>query len=222
MLLVALLALSAAPYAAAEDQRLQSPRWMIELKGGQFEPDLQDYATFYGDKRTDYFALAFAYRRNHWLEFGGELGYSRDRGSGLLPQNQQLGGSVTYTLMPLQAFVNLRGDFSENQLFVPYAGIGITTALYQQEIEGQSDRTGHSDPGYSVRLGVALSLNRLDPGTASVAARGPLKKTYLFLEAQQFSAEQDGTDLGGLIYMLGLRFEFDQRSDDARVKPAAE
>lgn len=222
ILLATLLAVSVAPRASADDQRLQSPRWMVELKGGQFEPDLDDYATFYGDDTTDYFAFAVAYRKNHWLEFGGELGYSRDRGVGQLPQNQQLGGSVTYTLMPLQAFVNLRGDFSEDQLFVPYAGIGIATTFYKQDVEGQSDRSGRSDLGYSARLGIALSLNRLDPYTAKIAARGALKKTYAFLEAQQVVTEQDDTDLGGLIYLFGLRFEIDQRSDEERIKPAAE
>jgi hypothetical protein len=141
---------------------------------------------------------------------------------GQLPLNQQLGGSVTYTQMPLQAFMNLRGDFSEDQLFVPCAGIGIATTFYNQEIEGQSDRSGLSDLGYSARLGIALSLNRLDPNAARDAARGPLKKTYAFLEAQQIVTEKDDADLGGLLYLFGLRFEFDQRSDEERVKPATE
>ena len=48
ILLATLFALSVAPCASADDQRLQSPRWMVELKGGQFEPDLDDYETFYG------------------------------------------------------------------------------------------------------------------------------------------------------------------------------
>jgi len=220
--LAVLAVLTIAPRAYAEEPRLQSPRWMFELKGGQFEPDLDDYETFYGDERTGYGALAFAYRMNHWLEFGGELGYSSDDGVGALPDNQQLGGSVTYTLWPIQAFANFRGDFKENQLFVPYGGIGLAIAAYKQEVDGQSDSSGTTDLGFSARLGIALSLNRLDPKAARNAARGALKNTYLFLEAQQFTAEKDGTDLGGLIYMLGLRFEFDHRTDKERTAPPAQ
>lgn len=203
--------------AADEDQRLQSPRWMFELKFGQFEPDLDEYEDFYGDDRTDYGAFAFAYRRNHWLEFGGELGYSSDRGVGLLPENEEPGGSVKYRLMPLQAFANVRGDFKEDQLFVPYAGVGLAMAFYKQEIEDQSDRRGNTDLGYSLRAGVALSFNRLDPTTVAAAKGNRLKKTFGFFEIQQWSAEKDGTDLGGLIYMLGLRFEYDFRSDEERA-----
>ena len=219
---VALLAFTAAAAASAAEPRLRSPRWMVELKGGQFEPDLDDYATFYGDERTGFGALALAYRLTHWLELGAELGYASDRGVGQLPENELLGGATKYLLAPAQAFASVRGDFSENQLFVPYAGIGLAMGFYKQEIDDQSDRDGNTDLGYSTRLGVALSFNRLDPRAARIAARGPLKKTYAFLEAQQFSAEQDGTDLGGLIYMLGLRFEFDYRRDEQRAEPPAQ
>lgn len=206
----------AAP-GAADEPRLESPRWTVELKGGRFEPDLDDFDTFYGDDDTGFGALAVAYRLNHWLEVGGELGYASEDGRGELPENQLLGGEVTYRVMPAQAFVTLRGDFSEDQLFVPYAGVGIAVAFYEQEIEDQSDRRGYTDPGLAARVGIALSLNRLDPVTVRDAAGGMLKKTYAFLEAQQFSAEHDGDDLGGVLYLLGLRLEFDGRSDAERL-----
>ena len=219
---VVLVALLTAVAASAEEPPLQSPRWMLELKGGQYEPDLDDYDTFYGSDHTTFGALALAYRLNRWVEFGGELGYFEDEGVGQLPRNELLDGSTTYNLMPVQAFVNVRGEFWEDQLFVPYAGAGLAMAFYKQEIDDQSDRDGNTDLGYSVRAGVALSFNRLDPGAVRAAAGSPLKKTYAFLEAQQISAEQDDIDLGGIVYMLGLRFEFDTRPEEARMPPAVE
>lgn len=222
LVLVVLFTVCATAAASAQEPRLQSPRWMLELKGGQYEPDLDDYDTFYGSDHTTFGALAIAYRLNRWVEFGGELGYFEDEGVGQLPQNELLGGSTTYSLMPVQAFVNVRGEFWEDQLFVPYAGVGLAMAFYKQEIDEQSDRDGNTDLGYSARVGVALSFNRLDPETVREAAGSPLKKTYAFVEAQQISAEQDDVDLGGIVYMLGLRFEFDTRRDEERTLPAKE
>ena len=168
--IVVLVALLPVVPAGAEEPGPQPPSWMLELKGGQFEPDLDDYDTFYGSDHTSFGALALAYRLSHRVELGGELGYFEDEGTGQLLQNELLGGSTTYKLMPLQAFVNVRGEFWEDQLFVPYAGVGLAMAFYQHKIDGQSDRNGNTDLGYSARLGVALSFNRLDPRTVRAAA----------------------------------------------------
>jgi hypothetical protein len=182
--------------------------WVFELKGGRFEPDLPLYKEFYGDDGNGYVAVAFGYQFRSWLEMGGEIGYSRDSGVGVQPANSQLAGSVKYTLVPAHLYVNLLGKKDDKQLFVPYAGLGLTTAYYRQEIESQSNRDGRTDLGYNARVGVQLLLDRLDPGSArSLSANGRVQ-TYLTLEAQWFTTEVDNTDLGGVTYLLGLRFEW--------------
>jgi len=182
--------------------------WVFELKGGLFEPDLPLYKEFYGGDDNGYVAVAFGYQFRRWLEMGGEIGYSRDSGVGVQPANSQLAGSVKYTLVPAHLYVNLLGKKDDTQLFVPYAGLGLTTAYYRQEIESQSNRDGRTDLGYNARVGVQLLLDRLDPGSArSLSANGRVQ-TYLTLEAQWFTTEVDNTDLGGVTYLLGLRFEW--------------
>jgi hypothetical protein len=127
---------------------------------------------------------------------------------GVQPTNSQLGGIVKYALVPAHLYVNLLGKKDDQQLFVPYAGLGLTTAYYRQEIESQSNRDGRTDLGYNARVGVQLLLDRLDPGSArSLSANGRVQ-TYLTLEAQWFTTEVDNTDLGGVTYLLGLRFEW--------------
>lgn len=182
--------------------------WVAEFKGGLFEPDLPLYKDFYGDDRNGYFAAAFAYQFRRWLELGGEVAYSRDKGVGVQPGNSQLGGSVRYTLVPAHVFVNFLGKTSDEQLFVPYAGLGLTTAYYKQEVDSQSDRDGRTDLGYNARVGLQLLLNRLDKRTAYRASPNGGFQTYLFLEAQWFSTEVDSVDLGGITYLVGLRFEW--------------
>jgi len=204
------------PAEAAEDARQQgpnqpyvSPRWVFEFKGGLYYPDLDDYETYYGSDHSTIWALAGAYKITNWLEVGAELGYTNDDGVGSLPNNSILGGEVDYTLMPLQIFLNLQYEASADQLFVPYAGIGIATAWYKQEIDQQSDVTGRSDIGGAARVGLRLQITNSDRHGANYLSGDRRLQTYLFLEGQIFSTEVDGIDLGGEAYFLGLRLEFD-------------
>lgn len=207
-LLMLFVAASSAARADSGDQ-YRAPRWSLELKGGQFKPDLDLYEQFYGDDQNTYWAVSGAYKLSNWIELGAELGYSEDRGKGILGNTGTTGGKVKYTLVPLSVYVNLRYDRSFTQLFVPYIGAGITTAWYRQEIDQQSEREGRADVGLAARAGLQLLLNRLDPRGADTLTDDRRFKASLFLEAQTFSTEIDSIDLGGAAYLLGLRFEFD-------------
>jgi hypothetical protein len=124
--------------------------------------------------------------------------------------------------MPAHIFVNFRGEFSEPQILVPYGGVGLTSAYYKQEIASQGDKSGRTDLGYNARFGVELNLNRLDARSVKRGRDQSLTRSYLYLEAQYFSTEVDGVDLGGIAYMLGLRLEFDfavgKRTENRNVK----
>ncbi len=196
--------------------------WLFEIKGGLFEPDLPLYREFYGDDQNGYFAGAFGYQFRRWLEIGGEVGYARDSGAGLQPGNDEPGGRVRYTLVPAHLFLTLLGKAGDEQLFVPYAGAGLTMAYYKQDIETQPNRDGRTDLGYNARAGLQLLLNRLDRRTAyRVSPEGGFQ-SYLFVEAQWFTAEVDNTDLGGVTYLLGLRFEWGGgKGKDGRRSAAA-
>jgi hypothetical protein len=188
--------------------RAHSP-WLLEFKVGKFEPDLDLYQDFYGDKSDLYISGVFGRRFKPWLDLAGELGYFHDTGVGFQASNGVPGGQVKYKLIPATVFVNFRGEFSEPQILVPYGGVGLTSAWYTQKIEGQGDKSGRTDLGYNARFGVELNLNRLDAGAARRGRDKSLTRSYLYLEAQYFSTEVDGVDLGGVAYMLGLRMELD-------------
>ena len=182
--------------------------WAFEIKGGKFKPDLELYKEFYGSDTVNYFAGTVAYRPSDWYEVGGELGYMHDSGVGILAQNQTLGGSVKYKLAPAHLYISGFGRFVPEQWVVPYVGVGMTMAWYQQDIDSQPSRSGRTDLGYNVKGGLQLLLNRIDRHTANRAVQGGLINTYLFIEGQYFSTKVDGIDLGGVTYLLGLRLEF--------------
>ncbi|HJP37678.1 MAG: outer membrane beta-barrel protein [Gammaproteobacteria bacterium] len=209
LLVCVLLALSVSGQEANAQVSPRVAPWVFEIKGGKIEPDLDSYKQFYGDSSSSFFAAAFAYRPSDWYEVGGELGYMKDSGRGLLADKITLGGSVEYMLVPAHLYVNVFARFSPDQWVVPYAGGGVTMAWFRQEVDSQPNRSGRADSGYNVRAGVQVLLNRLDRSAAKRVAEDGLINTYLFLEGQYFSTEVDGIDLGGLTYMLGLRLEFD-------------
>jgi len=189
--------------AAADDPPAGDGAWMVELKAGRIRPSLEEYGQFYGDEETGHLAVAFGYRFLPWFELDAETQYLNDNGVGQLPSTGGPGAPVEYTLVPVHVFAKFRLERDTNALFVPYLGIGVARASYRQEIELQGEREGTTDIGPSVRAGVEILMNRLDP----TGNTDPLKRTYLFIEAQQFEAKVDGIDLGGDALLIGFRFE---------------
>lgn len=187
---------------------VQPPRWSMEIKAGDFEPDLDDWQRFYGDEQTDEIGIAVAYKIIRWLEVGMAVDYMDDKGSGQLPISDTVGGNVTYELYPAHVYVLLRGLFHENQRFVPYIGGGFTRAFYRQQIDNQPTRRGDAD-GEHVRAGLQILLDWVDrDGASSMENDLGVNNTYLTFEIKKFSAEVDGVELGGESAMIGLLFEF--------------
>jgi len=192
----------------AADEPTASPRWSFEFKGGRFYPQLPDWNLYYGSDAMNHFSVALGYMPLRGLELGAELGYAHDEGQGLLPISGVLGGDVSYTLMPASVYLIVRGAFSARQWLIPYAGGGWTRAYYKQDVATQSDYKGHAD-GWNARAGLQLLLNPLDPNSADNMKKAyGVDYTYLILEVQKFSADIDGTDLGGKSYLLGVRIEY--------------
>ena len=196
--------------AAADDSDVEQPAWSFEFKGGRYHPTLDGYSDYFGRTRTDELAVALARKVFRVFEVGVEAGRVHDKGVGTLPLNQTTGGTVTYDVYPVHAYLVLRGVFYENQWVVPYIGGGATREYYEQSVVGQSTAKGHAD-GSHTRAGVQFLLDRLSGSDAANLQSGfGIDNTYLFIEQQAVKAEVKSVkiDLGGKVYLLGLLFEF--------------
>ncbi|MEK6742681.1 MAG: MXAN_2562 family outer membrane beta-barrel protein [Nitrospirota bacterium] len=212
--LVLLLLIPVAVHAA-EPAPLK-PHWSVEVKGGYFYPDIDNWKTYYGDDRTWHYAGSLAYKVLRQVELGIEGGYIKDRGLASAPLNsaffggQVLTGRVDYELAPLNVFVLIRGVFKETQWLVPYAGGGWTRMYYRVKTDGQATVRG-SVNGYHGRAGIQLLLDEIDPHAAhNLSADYGIQHTYLFGEVQVTHATV-GTpevNLGGTSYLMGFLFEF--------------
>ena len=198
----------------AEEPVAERPHWSLEIKGGDFIPDVANWSAYYGNRYTGEYGGALAYKLWRPLEVGVEGSYIEDRGQGLAPlHNNTVAGKVTYKLYPLNVFVLARAVFSEKQWLVPYVGGGWTRMFYEENVERQGVIRGAVN-GYHARAGIQLLLDGIDPSAAnSFYLDYGVYHTYLFLEAERTRAMVDtvsggSVNLGGTSWRGGFLFEF--------------
>ena len=197
----------AARGVCAQEAAVESPRWTYELRGAYFEPDLEQFATFYGDDTDSLLGIAGTYRLRDWLELGGEYGWMEETGVGLLTETGTLGGTVELRLNPAHVFANYIFQRAIDQRVVPYVGAGLMVMRYEQKVDFQDDIEGRTDAGWSARAGVRFLIKTHEPTSRSSGA--PYWRALAFFEAQHMSAEVDDIDLGGNAVVVGFRMEFE-------------
>ena len=117
-------------FASAESIYADRPHWSLEVKGGQFVPAIDGWATYYGERSTGQFEASLAYKVLRQVEVGVAAGRIRDGGQGWAPIiHKEYAGHINYQLFPVNAFVVLRGIFTEDHGSSPMsaaAGPGCT------------------------------------------------------------------------------------------------
>ena len=199
----------------AESAPFDAPRWSLELKGGEFIPDIPNWSSYYGGRSTGQYGGAVAYKIIRQVEAGVEASHIRDAGQGYAPIHGVFAGHVAYDLVPVNAFVLLRGVFSEQQWIVPYVGGGWTRMYYKIAEEGQATSRGFAD-GSHMRAGIQFLLDVLDPGAANnMSMYYGIQHSYFFLEAERTRAMVDSAtipaqsiNLGGTSWFYGILLEF--------------
>ena len=211
-ILILVLIISPATLLAAEPIA-ERPHWSLEIKGGDFIPDIENWSQFYGNRYTTEYGGSLAYKLLRPLEVGVEGSYIEDRGQGLAPLHNIAAGKVTYKLYPVNVFVLARGVFNEKQWLVPYVGGGWTRIFYWEEVENQGVVRGAAN-GYHARAGLQLLLDDIDQSAAnSFYLDAGVYHTYLFLEAKYTRAMVDtvsgsSVNIGGTSWLGGFLFEF--------------
>ncbi len=197
----------------AAEEVTTRPYWSLEIKGGRFIPEIENWSKYYGERYSGIYGASLGYKIIRQLEIGVEGSFSRDSGQGFAPLHGVITGNVTHEVAPLNAFVLIRAVFTEGQWLVPYVGGGWTRMFYKQEIQDQGVTRGSAD-GTHARAGLQLLLDKIDPSAAtSFYLDWGVEHTYLFIEAERIKAAADalpsGTvELGGTSWLAGFLFEF--------------
>ena len=195
----------APPILAAEDNKV---RYQIDLKGGIYKANAEAWATYYGHSYSPMGALALNYALLPQLRVGVETGYIRDDGSGSLPQNNMVGGSVQQEFFPAWATVSLYGRFFRNQPIVPYVSAGSGLLAYSQYVKSQGTTRGRTTATF-YRGGVQFVLDWIDRASAATLLKDyGVVHSYVFVEYTVVDATKSGSDLGGELYLGGFGVEF--------------
>jgi hypothetical protein len=162
------LILGAALVAAAGAARAAPPGWSLDARAGAFWPGDGDWDNHYDHDPLPEIAVGVGYRFTSHLELGAEAGYRRAVGTvrntdGGRPLAQPL--EQTLTVVPLQGYALVRLQASEAQVLVPYLAAGLSSYLYQHEVDGGQSKQGRQE-GYHARAGLHLSLQRFEPRRA--------------------------------------------------------
>jgi hypothetical protein len=198
--------------ALAEDVTVR-PHWSLELKGGAFIPDVDNWSAFYGRRYTSEYGGSVAYKITRKVEVGMEGMYLMDKGQGFAPIHQTITGNVKYESVPLNVFVLARWLSSENQFLVPYIGGGWTRLFYREDVQNQGVVRGSTN-GYHGRAGLQFLLDGIDPDASrSMYVDFGVFHTYIFVEAEYVHAlantvRSGSVNLGGTSWLAGLLFEF--------------
>jgi len=185
-----------------------SPKWTMEFYAGAFEPEDENWSTYYGSSKMPQVGFSIAYRIFNVLDIGTNISYGRDQGKGDLPLNNLIAGDVVHEMLPVELYLLFRARFTEGQWLVPYVGGGYTRFAYRQEVKGQDTVKGSVD-GNHFRAGLQFLLDPLDEKSAQEIYRGfGVINSYLYLEYKQTEAEADKIKIGGTSYNMGLMLEF--------------
>ncbi len=147
---------------ASAEMKRPDIRWTTETKLGFFQPDLANWAEYYGSQYSPMGSQLIAYRVLHFLEIGLDGSYVYSKGQGDLPLNNMRGGEVTLAYYPLSINLTLRGRIFSQQWVVPYIGAGIRQLIYVQKITEQETVNGYVGQNY-IRIGMQFLLNHFDP-----------------------------------------------------------
>ena len=204
--------------ALAEGPEPNPPHWSVEVKGGLFYPDIDNWSTYYGTNHMWHVAGSVGYKLLRQVELGVEAGMMRDHGQASAPINGIMTGNVEYSLWPLNVYATYRAVFSERQWLVPYVGGGWTRIYYREKVEAQQTIRGNAD-GYHGRAGIQLLLDDLDTSASNnLYLDFGINHTYLVFEVQYSRVMVDtvsatnnpssSVNIGGTSYLGGFLFEF--------------
>ena len=185
------------------------PKWSLELKKGDFEPEEQEFKNFFRGGETDNSSFALGYKILRTVEVGLEYGSMKDFGSTALSINTTGDNDLTYRLQPTHLYVLLRGIWGEDQIGVPYIGAGVTRSRYELDFDGSAAAISGKADGSNTRYGLQILLDQADPSAAAeLDQETGINNIYLYVEKQSFDADVSGVDLGGETLFVGLLFEF--------------
>ena len=215
-----LLATALTPSSAVAGISGDSGEWesdksgSLGINGGLYYPVDTDLQSVYGTNGLLQWNLNLGYRIVDIFKIDAGAFLLIDRGNplGQLTDDSSAETS-TLSLLGFNLGPVLRLDFFEEQPIVPYGGVGLTWALFKEQVGDDAEAVVGDKSGWYYSVGLELLLDRFEPTRAADLdiSRG-INDTYLTLEYRHQVLTEVGEtsqlDFTSENVTIGLKFDF--------------
>lgn len=173
-------------------------------------PRIEGWKDHFNEQGIWSYGFEFGKYLTERFEITLNMNYAGKDGTATTLTGRASADKTKYEQVPILVSILYRFAFSQDQIIVPFLGGGYTHVIYMEEING--NKISGDRMGYHVRGGLELLLDYFDPQAAREFSMDyKIFNTYLTFEAIYSKADDFGKeviDIGGLGYMMGLRFEY--------------
>jgi hypothetical protein len=208
------------PHFKPATRRFESPeRFMVELHGGPYTPDLenQSYGRYFqGDSGPNLGVqvdgIVYRQPKTFYLTVGGGLGLLNFSGDATATATGvTVAEKTTLSIVPLMATVGFRLDVLPRRLHIPLilgARLGWEWAHWDTNTGARNDASGWS-LGPVISAQVAIDLDSFESSSArNLDEEWGINHTYVFGEVFRFAPVGSQLPIGTTSWLLGLGLVF--------------
>lgn len=222
-----IITLSFLPIAFSSPAGAESPQsYSIELRGAAYNAQDIDpyYELIYGNDKGFLFEVELGWqilRQLGILGLDAGIGYFKQTGHGLVipetdidPENwEKSREEYTFRIVPTEVSMVYRLAFFKNQLFVPFAKVGVDYYYFRESRKDGEEVLDGGKWGHHYGGGLQLLLDFFDRKHANkLDIDYGINNTYLIFEYRKATVddfgEKEGFDFSNSTWFGGLMFEF--------------
>jgi hypothetical protein len=202
-------------------RNFQSPeRFILELRGGPYKPDLdggESFDKFFAGDNGLLLGVQLSYIVYRlpdigYVTAGGGFGWSNYDGTAVSTETgEAVSEETTLTLMPISAVGSVRIDALARRFQLPFiftGKLGFQWVHWDTDTGKRDDASGWS-LGLSYGLQLALDLDVFDSAAArSMDEEWGINHSFLFVEIFGFAPTSASLPIGDTTWALGLGFNF--------------
>jgi hypothetical protein len=199
------------PDAHAQDALKARRQGNISVEMGLVQFDDPAITRVIGDTGNQLYTVQWGPHLIKQIELTGGVGYFKEDAKGVLEAGGRTDTSITIKGLPLTANLMVRLDFWDDQIIVPFAGVGGDVWFWKQEPYSGSGSLSGAKYGWHWEAGGQLLLDRVDPGAASkLQATTGIDNTWLVVDyhPQVVGKEEDGLYFTGQVFGFALKFDY--------------
>jgi len=195
-------------------------RFILELRGGPFKPDLggnEAFSQFFGGDSGPFLGAQLHYILYRlpdiaYATIGGGFGWSSYSGKARARDSTEaVSEETSLTLFPLSAVASIRIDVLPRNFQIPFiftGKLGFQWTNWDTNTGARDDASGWSlGPLFGAQA--ALDLDTFDSAAArSLDEDWGINHSFLFFEVYHFAPTDKSLPVGGTSWLLGLGFTF--------------